>query len=77
MILPGAGQVINAQPQRGLMFVFFMVLGAWVTVHLAPPQATFLGRHAGGVFVYAMSVLDAYKWARVRSELARHDASKS
>jgi hypothetical protein len=51
---------------RALTMVFFMVMLGWVTYHLTPPERSFVGRHAGGIFVYAMSVLDAYKWARYR-----------
>ncbi len=75
LLLPGAGQVLNGQPQRGLVFVFFMVLGGWITYHLTnPEEVSFIGRHAGGLFVYAVSILDAYKWARVRWEEARYRA---
>ena len=38
----------------------------WVSYHLTTPDHSLLGRYAGGWFVYAMSLLDAYKWARVR-----------
>jgi hypothetical protein len=68
VLLPGVGQVINNTPKRGLMFVFFMMSLAWVTLHLAPPQASFVGRYAGGFFIYAISVMDAYRWARYRWE---------
>jgi hypothetical protein len=66
ILLPGVGQVLNQQPQRGLTFLFFMLLGAWISYHLTGQGHSVVGRFAGGIFVYAMSVLDAYKWARVR-----------
>lgn len=66
VLLPGVGQVVNNTPKRGLMFVFFMMSLAWVTLHLAPPQASFVGRYAGGFFIYAISIMDAYRWARYR-----------
>ena len=53
-------------PVRGLQFLFFMVILGWVTTKIAPPDASFIGRHAGGFLIYALSVLDAYKIARVR-----------
>ncbi len=68
VLLPGAGQVINNTPRRGLMFVFFMMSLGWVTLHLAPPEASFVGRYAGGFFIYAISIMDAYRWARYRRE---------
>jgi len=63
---PGVGQVINNTPKRGLMFLFFIMSLGWVTMHLAPPDASFVGRYAGGFFIYAISVMDAYRWARYR-----------
>src|SRR5262245_31285444 len=66
ILLPGVGQVINNTPKRGLMFLFFIMSLGWVTLHLAPPEATFVGRYAGGSFIYAISIMDAYRWARYR-----------
>ena len=66
ILLPGVGQVINNTPKRGLMFLFFIMSLGWVTMHLAPPGASFVGRYAGGFFIYAISILDAYRWARYR-----------
>lgn len=66
VLLPGVGQVINNSPKRGLMFLFFIMSLGWVTLHLAPPEASFVGRYAGGFFIYAISVMDAYRWARYR-----------
>ncbi len=78
MLLPGVGQILNGQPQRGLILVFFMLLGGWITFHLTnPDEVSFIGRHAGGLFVYAISVLDAYKWARIRREVAKYGTRNS
>lgn len=66
ILLPGVGQVLNNTPTRGVMFLFFIMSAGWVTMHLAPPDASFVGRYAGGFLIYAISVLDAYKWARYR-----------
>jgi hypothetical protein len=52
-LLPGVGQVINNAPKRGVMFLFFMMSLRWVTLHLAPPEASFVGRYAGGFFIHA------------------------
>ncbi|MGH3328817.1 MAG: hypothetical protein ACRDPT_13670 [Streptomycetales bacterium] len=65
-VLPGVGQVVNRTPVRGLVFVFYIVLLGAVTYHLTTPGHSFLGRYAGGLFVYAISVVDAYKWAAYR-----------
>lgn len=37
----------------------------------APPDRSFIGRHAGGLFVWALSIPDAYRRARVRTVMAR------
>jgi hypothetical protein len=71
MVLPGMGQVMNSTPFRGLFFVFFMLVGAWICLHTTTPEHSYLGRFAGGWFVYAISILDAYKWARYRFEYFR------
>lgn len=66
IVLPGAGHVVCRLPTRALTFLFFMLMLGAVSYHLTTPQHSFLGRHAGGVFVYAISVLDAYRIARFR-----------
>ena len=47
------------------MFLFFTVLLGWVTLHLTGAEHSAIGRDAGGNFVYGVSVLDAYKLARI------------
>ncbi len=64
-IVPGAGHVLLGQPQRGLMFIFFMTILGWLSFKLMPESATFFGRHIGGIFIYGMSVIDAYRTARI------------
>jgi hypothetical protein len=66
-IMPGAGHVLLGLPQRGLTFLFFTVVLGWVSVKVMPTQFSFFSRHAGGMFIYGLSVLDAYKIARIRS----------
>ncbi len=68
LVFPGAGHVILGQAQRGLMFLFFTAILGWVSLRLMPESASFFARHAGGIFIYGISVLDAYKIARVRYE---------
>ena len=72
LVLPGAGQVLNGTPQRGLVFLFFMILLGWVSLNVMPPHASFVGRSIGGVFIYGLSVIDAYKHARIRFEKWRY-----
>ena len=73
IILPGVGQVANRQPLRGLIFLFFMLLLGAFTLKTAAPDVSIIGKLAGGLFVYAMSLLDAYKVARIRRTVWQHD----
>lgn len=72
IVLPGCGHLLLGLTSRALTFLFFIVVLAWATSHIAPPQASFVGRYAGGFFVYAMSIVDAYKLARIRYEVWRY-----
>lgn len=67
--LPGCGQVLNRQPMRGLIFVFFILLLGAFTLTTAAPEASWIGKLAGGLFVWAMSIPDAYRTARLRHAL--------
>jgi hypothetical protein len=66
-VLPGMGHVAVGATRRGLMLQLFMILGGLVTWHLSTPQTSLAGRLAGGLFVYALSLPEAYRLARLRS----------
>lgn len=70
VVLPGVGQVLNRQPVRGLTFLFFMLLLGGYTLKTAAPDVSIVGKLAGGLFVYAMSLYDAYRHARIRTEVS-------
>lgn len=72
IVLPGSGQVFNREPFRGLIFLFFMLLLGGFTLATAKPEVSIIGKLAGGIFVYAVSVFDAYKKARIRYEEWRY-----
>lgn len=72
LVLPGMGQVLNRQPLRGLIFVCFAVLLGAFTLKTADPSVSFVGKMAGGLFVWAMAMIDAYKVARVRRAIWQH-----
>ena len=74
IVLPGMGQVMNRQPMRGLIFVFFAVLLGGFTLKTAAPDVSFVGKIAGGLFVWAMAAFDAYKTARIRWLVSQHKA---
>ncbi|MBU2601226.1 MAG: hypothetical protein KKA32_03555 [Actinobacteria bacterium] len=59
MLLPGSGQVLNGHPVRGITMQFFMMLMAFITYQVTDPDISFVGRIAGGILVYLVSVLDA------------------
>ena len=44
----------------------FIIALAFVSWHLAPPAASFAGRLAGGLFVYALTLPESYRLARLR-----------
>lgn len=69
ILLPACGQVMNRQPRRGLTFIFFMLLLGGFTLATAGPGISLVGRLAGGLFVYAMAIFDAYRTARLRWEI--------
>jgi hypothetical protein len=46
-----------------------MLLLGTITYQLTTPEHSLLGRFAGGLFVYAISVMDAYRLAAHREHL--------
>jgi hypothetical protein len=73
VLLPGAGHVAIGQPNRGLGFAFFTILLALLSWFTTTPERSFIGRIAGGLFVWAISIPDAYKLARIRYEAWKHN----
>ena len=71
-LLPGMGQVLNRQPLRGLTFLFFILLLGAFTLKTAAPEVSFVGKVSGGLFVWAMAMIDAYKTARIRRAVWDH-----
>ncbi len=69
IVLPGMGQLLNNAPTRGLLMVAFMFILGYMTSQVADPNVSMVGRYAGGFFVYAISVMDAYYWAKYRLAL--------
>ena len=69
ILLPGMGQVMNNTPLKGLVMVTFMVILGLITFNLAQAHISMVGKLAGGIFIYALSIMDAYYWAKYRSEM--------
>ena len=70
--LPGVGQALNNTPLRGLVMTVFALILGFITFRLANPAVSMVGHLAGGLFVYAVSVMDAYYWARTRRAMFQH-----
>ena len=66
-LAPGAGHIAIGQTRRGLVFAFFTLFFAVLTYVTSTPEQSFVGRHAGGLFVWALSIPDAYRAARLAS----------
>ncbi|MHA6644919.1 hypothetical protein [Mesorhizobium sp. A623] len=64
--LPGVGHVAIREAPRGLVFALFVVLFSVLTYVMTTPDQSFVARHAGGLFVWALSIPDAYRRARLR-----------
>ena len=77
ILLPGTGHVLNGMAHRGLTFLFFIIVLGWATSKIAPANASFIGQYAGGLFVYALSILDAYRQARINWEKWRFRQSNA
>lgn len=75
IVAPGAGHVAIGQPYRGLGFAFFAILLSILSWHTTTAEQSFVGRSAFGLFVWALSIPDAYKLARIRFEAWRRTAA--
>ncbi|QAY97444.1 hypothetical protein CWB41_16060 [Methylovirgula ligni] len=67
ILLPGMGHVLAGQPKRGFTMQMFMILLAMITWHLTTPAQSLVGRLSGGLFVYALSIPEAYRLAKLRN----------
>jgi hypothetical protein len=74
-VAPGSGQWAAGSVQRGVIFVWFILIFGWIGWHLAGPGVGPVGRLAGAIFIYAISIMDAYRTARLR--WARYQAGRA
>jgi hypothetical protein len=76
-VLPGSGQVFNGDPTRGVIMQFAMLFMGYITWQLTDPSISTIGRLAGGLLVYVISVVDANGVAKRRVQAwARISAGK-
>lgn len=75
ILFPGAGHVAIGQTQRGFCFLLFTILFMVLSYLTTTPEHSFIGRHAGGIFVWAISIPDAYRLAKIRYEALRRAAA--
>lgn len=76
VLLPGAGHIAIGQTQRGLCFALFAMLFMVISYVTTTPDQSFLGRHAGGLFVWAISITDAYRLAKIRQQALQRAAAQ-
>ena len=69
IVLPGVGQVLNNSALRGLLMLSFMFILGFLTHRVASPDVSVIGQYAGGIFIYAIMVMDAYYWAKYRATI--------
>ena len=77
VLLPGGGHVLIGQPQRGFGFALFTLILSAISWHTTTPDHSFIGRMALGLFVWALSIPDAYRIARTTYETWRRGAGRS
>jgi hypothetical protein len=66
ILAPGSGHWAVGNINRGVMFAWFMIILGWVSWRITGPEISPIGRLAGGLFIYAIGVMDAYRIARLR-----------
>jgi hypothetical protein len=66
---PGAGHFLLGRYSRALGLALFSLLFAALTWKFCPPDRSIIGHTAGGLFIWALSVPDAYRTALVRQVL--------
>jgi hypothetical protein len=71
IVLPGRGACLEWHPSTRPHLSVFHYRSCLGDGQNRSPQASFLGHYAGGLFIYALSILDAYKTARVKRETWR------
>lgn len=69
ILAPGAGHLALGRTGRAFGLAFFTLFFAALTWKICPADRSWIGRTAAGLFVWALSIPDAYQSA-VRRRLA-------
>lgn len=77
ILLPGFGHVLCGRARRGLTLQLFMISLAFVTWNLSTPAQSLVGRLSGGLFIYALSIPDAYRTGKLRWTIAQGSHERS
>lgn len=75
ILLPGFGYTLLGFALRGLTMQMFMIVLGLITWQMTTPQHSLVGRLAGGLFIYAISIMDSYRLAKLRWDAFQRRAS--
>ena len=75
VLLPGFGYTLLGFALRGLTMQMFMIVLGLITWQMTTPQHSLIGRLAGGLFIYAISIMDTYRIAKLRWDAFQRQAS--
>lgn len=60
-LIPGSGLVILGKPVRGFMYLVWMLFFGYLTYKYSLPATTPIGRFAGGIAVWALSIVETWR----------------
>lgn len=63
IVVPGSGHVLLGRPMRGLILLFWMLIFGYLTFQLSGEAVSPIGRFAGGIAVWALSVVEVWRLA--------------
>ncbi len=68
IVIPGSGHVILGKPMRGLLLLFWMFVFGYITFQLSGENISFIGRYSGGIAIWVLTILEAYRFAKKRNK---------
>lgn len=74
LVVPGSGFVLLGKPARGLMYVVWIVFFALLTFKAAAPGVSLPGKLAGGLAVWALSLVELARLLKHRRQKEEPDA---